>query len=128
MSISCRRNCSQFLQPISCRRAGGERKKPGLLEKMRLMLLKQKIRFPLSCKQMMLTSKQNRQASNRPLRRGSKINNDLLAVKGTLKSLLQLRSSKASIIWHSAFFMVQLSHPYVTTQKTIALTRQPFLT
>ena len=52
---------------------------------------------------------------------------DLLAIQGILKSLLQHHSSKASIIWHSAFFMVQLSHPYVTTQKTIALTRQPFL-
>ena len=48
---------------------------------------------------------------------------DLLAVQGTLKSLLQLHSSKASIIWHSAFFIVQLSHPYMTTGKTIALTR-----
>ena len=48
---------------------------------------------------------------------------DLLAVQGTLKSLLQHCSSKASILWHSAFFMVQLSHPYMTTGKTIALTR-----
>ena len=48
---------------------------------------------------------------------------DLLAVQGTLKSLLQHLSSKASIIWWSAFFMVQLSHPYVTTGKTIALIR-----
>ena len=48
---------------------------------------------------------------------------DLLAVQGTLKSLLQHHSSKASILWHSAFFIVQLSHPYVTTGKTIALTR-----
>ena len=48
---------------------------------------------------------------------------DLLAVQGTLKSLLQHHSSKASILWHSAFFMVQLSHPYMTTGKTIALTR-----
>ena len=47
---------------------------------------------------------------------------DLLAVQGTLKSLLQHHSSKASIVGHSAFFMVQLSHPYVTTWKTIALT------
>ena len=47
---------------------------------------------------------------------------DLLAVQGTLKSLLQHHSSKASILWHSAFFMVQLSHPYMTTGKTIALT------
>ena len=47
---------------------------------------------------------------------------DLLAVKGTLKSLIQHHSSKASILWHSAFFMVQLSHPYMTTGKTIALT------
>ena len=47
---------------------------------------------------------------------------DVLAVQGTLKSLLQHHSSKASIHWHSAFFMVQLSHPYVTTGKTIALT------
>ena len=45
---------------------------------------------------------------------------DLLAVQGTLKSLLQHHSSKASILWHSAFFIVQLSHPYVTTGKTIA--------
>ena len=50
---------------------------------------------------------------------------DLLAVQGTLKSLLQHHSSKASILWHSAFFMVQFSHPYMTTGKTIALTRQP---
>ena len=48
---------------------------------------------------------------------------DLLAVQGTLKSLLQHRSSKASILWCSAFFTVQLSHPYMTTGKTIALTR-----
>ena len=48
---------------------------------------------------------------------------DLLAVQGTLKSLLQHHSSKASILWCSAFFMVQLSHPYMTTGKTIALTR-----
>ena len=46
---------------------------------------------------------------------------DLLAVQGTLKSLLQHHSSKASILWFSAFFMVQLSYPYVTTEKTIAL-------
>ena len=49
---------------------------------------------------------------------------DLLAVRGTLKSLLQHHSSKASILWHSAFFIVQLSHPHMTTGKTIALTRQ----
>ena len=48
---------------------------------------------------------------------------DLLAVQGTLKSLLQHHSSKASIFQHSAFFVVQLSHPYMTTGKTIALTR-----
>ena len=48
---------------------------------------------------------------------------DLLAVQGTLKSLLQDHSSKASILWCSAFFIVQLSHPYMTTGKTIALTR-----
>ena len=52
---------------------------------------------------------------------------DLLAVQGTLKSLLQHHSSKASIFWHSAFFTVQLSHPYMTTGKTIALTRQTFV-
>ena len=51
---------------------------------------------------------------------------DLLAVQGTLKSLLQHPSSKASILQHSAFFMVQLSHPYMTTGKTIALTEQTF--
>ena len=51
---------------------------------------------------------------------------DLLAVQGTHKSLLQHHSSKASILWCSAFFMVQLSHPYLTTGKTIALTRQNF--
>jgi len=49
---------------------------------------------------------------------------DLLAVQGTLKSLLQHHSSKASILQRSAFFMIQLSHPYMTTGKTIALTRQ----
>ena len=49
---------------------------------------------------------------------------DLLAVQGTLKSLLQHHSSKASILRHSAFFTVQLSHPYITTGKTIALTRR----
>ena len=48
---------------------------------------------------------------------------DLLAVRGTLKSLVQHHSSKASILQHSAFFIVQLSHPYTTTEKTIALTR-----
>ena len=47
---------------------------------------------------------------------------DLFAVQGTLESLLQHHSSKASILWHSAFFIVQLSHPYMTTGKTIALT------
>ena len=52
---------------------------------------------------------------------------DLLAVQGTLKSLLQHHSSKASILWHSAFFIVQLSHPYTTTGKTIALTVQTFV-
>ena len=52
---------------------------------------------------------------------------DLLAVQGTLKSLLQHHSSKASIVQCSAFFTVQLSHPYVTTGKTIALTRQTFV-
>ena len=52
---------------------------------------------------------------------------DLLAVQGTLKSLLQHHSSKASILGHSAFFIVQLSHPYVTTGKTIALTRWTFV-
>ena len=51
---------------------------------------------------------------------------DLLAVQGTLKSLFQHHSSKASILWHSAFFIVQLSHPYLTNGKTIALTRQTF--
>ena len=51
----------------------------------------------------------------------------LLAVQGTLKSLLQHHSSKASILWHSAFFIVQLSHPYMTTGKTIALTRRTFI-
>ena len=52
---------------------------------------------------------------------------DLLAVQGTLKSLLQHHSSKASILMCSAFFIVQLSHPYMTTGKTIALTRQTFV-
>ena len=52
---------------------------------------------------------------------------DLLAVQGTLKSLLQPHSSNASILQHSAFFTVQLSHPYMTTGKTIALTRQTLL-
>uniref|UniRef100_A0AC11DWD9 Uncharacterized protein n=1 Tax=Ovis aries TaxID=9940 RepID=A0AC11DWD9_SHEEP len=49
---------------------------------------------------------------------------DLLAVQGTLEGLLQHHSSKASILWRSAFFTVQLSHPYMTTGKTIALTRR----
>ena len=52
---------------------------------------------------------------------------DLLAVQGTLKSLLQHHTSKASILRHSAFFIVQLSHLYMTTRKTIALTRQTFV-
>ena len=52
---------------------------------------------------------------------------DLLAIQGTLKSLLQHPSLKASILWCSAFFMVQLSHPYMTTGKTIALTRRIFV-
>ena len=52
---------------------------------------------------------------------------DLLAVQGTLKSLLQHHTSKASILGCSAFFIVQLSHPYMTTGKTIALTRQTFV-
>ena len=52
---------------------------------------------------------------------------DILAVQGTLKSLLQYHSSKASILWRSTFFIVQLSHPYMTTGKTIALTRRTFV-
>ena len=52
---------------------------------------------------------------------------DLLAVQGTLKSLLQHHSSKASVLRHSAFFIVQLSHPYMTTGKTIALTKWTFV-
>ena len=52
---------------------------------------------------------------------------DLLVVQGTLKTLLQHDISKASILWHSAFFTVQLSHPYMTTGKTIALTRRTFV-
>ena len=52
---------------------------------------------------------------------------DLLAIKGTLKSLLQHHSSKASVLQCSAFFMIQLSHPYMTTGKTIALTRRTFV-
>ena len=52
---------------------------------------------------------------------------DLLAVQGTLKSLLQHHNLKASILWHSAFFTVQLSHPYMTTGKTIALSRRTFV-
>ena len=52
---------------------------------------------------------------------------DLLAIQGTLKSLLQHHSSKASILRHSAFFTVQLSHPYMTTRKTIALNKRTFV-
>uniref|UniRef100_A0AC11D3D2 Uncharacterized protein n=1 Tax=Ovis aries TaxID=9940 RepID=A0AC11D3D2_SHEEP len=52
---------------------------------------------------------------------------DLLAVQGTLKSLLHHHSLKASLLQHSAFFIIQLSHPYITTGKTIALTRQTFI-
>ena len=52
---------------------------------------------------------------------------DLLVVQGTLESLLQHHSSKASILWHSALFTVQISHPYMTTGKTIALTRWTFV-
>ena len=52
---------------------------------------------------------------------------DLLVVQGTLKSLLQHHNSKASILQHSAFFMVQLAHPYMTTGKTIPLTRWTFV-
>ena len=52
---------------------------------------------------------------------------DLFAVQGTLKSLLQHHSSKASLLQHSVFFMIQLSHPYTTTRKTIALTRWNFV-
>ena len=52
---------------------------------------------------------------------------DLLAVQGTCKSLLQHHSSKAPVLWHSTFFIVQLSHPYTTTGKTIALTTQTFI-
>ena len=52
---------------------------------------------------------------------------DLLVVQGTLKSLLQHHSSKASVLWHSAFFIVQLSHPYRTTGKNIVLTRWTFV-
>ena len=52
---------------------------------------------------------------------------DLLAVQGTLKSFLQHHSSKASIFQHAAFFIVQISHPYMTTEKNIALARQTFV-
>ena len=52
---------------------------------------------------------------------------DLLAVQGTLRSLLQFHSSKASILWHTGFFIVQFSHPYMTTGKTIALTKWTFV-
>ena len=52
---------------------------------------------------------------------------DLLAVQGTLKSLLQHHNSKTSVLWPSAFFIVQLSHPYVTTGKTVPLTRRTFV-
>ena len=52
---------------------------------------------------------------------------DLLAIQGSLKSILQHHNSKASILQHSAFFIIQLSHPYMTTGKTIALTRWPFV-
>ena len=52
---------------------------------------------------------------------------DFLVVQGTLESLLQQHSSKASILWHSALFMVQLSHPYLSTRKTIALTTRTFV-
>ena len=52
---------------------------------------------------------------------------DLLAIQGTLKSLLQHHSSKVSILWHSAFFIIQLSHPYMIAGKTIALTRHTFV-
>ena len=52
---------------------------------------------------------------------------DPLSVKGTLKSLLQYHSSKASVLWHSAFFIIQLSHPYMMTGKTTALTRWTFV-
>ena len=52
---------------------------------------------------------------------------DLLAVQGTFESLLQYHSSEASVLWCSAFFMVQLSHPYMTTGKIIAVTRQTFV-
>ena len=52
---------------------------------------------------------------------------DLPTVQGTLKSLLQHHSSKASVLWHSAFFIVQLSHPYMTTGKTTAWTRRTFV-
>ena len=52
---------------------------------------------------------------------------DLLTVQGPSKSLLQYHSSKASVLWCLAFFIVQLSHPYMTTGKTVALTRQPFV-
>ena len=52
---------------------------------------------------------------------------DILAIQRTFKSLLQHHSSKASVLWHTAFFMVQLSHPYMTTGKTIVLTRRNFV-
>ena len=52
---------------------------------------------------------------------------DLLAIQGTLKSLLQNHTSKASVLWHSTFFMIQLSYPYMTTGETIVLTRQIFV-
>ena len=62
-----------------------------------------------------------------PLRWTGFLGDDLLAVQGTLKSVLQHHSSKASILWRSAFFVFQLSYPYMTTGKTIALTRWSFV-
>ena len=76
------------------------------------MVLEKTVESPLDCKEIQPVHSEGDQPW------------DFFAVQGTLKSLFQLHSSKASILRHSAFFTVQLSHPYTTTGKTIALTRQ----
>ena len=79
------------------------------------MVLEKTLEIPLDCKEAQPVHSEGDQPW------------DFFAVQGTLKSLLQHHSSKASILQDSAFFIVQLSHPYMTTGKTIALTRQTFL-
>ena len=96
---------------------------PGSLLNLEITLGFPRIRWPKDC-----SFSFNTGSSNKHRELIFRMNSlDLLAVQGPLKSLLQHHSSKASILQRSAFFIVQLSHPYMTTGKTIALTKRPFV-